>query len=197
MFSKIYGSTAHFSYILRHAKSFINIKSLVFHKFGLITSESQIRSDVKILKKILKVEPKMKITKSNSVFFDLNTKFTDRNHITQIGAVHAASGEIFEKAKIKKESQASAIKSFIKWIKRVNNKDPVVLIAHNGLSFDKTVLETVASENGVHKLKNVVAGYADTMLPFRKKFGLEKCSMNDLAKFSGMQWGMLEVPRSQ
>ena len=128
---------------------------------------------------------KMKITKSNSVFFDLNTKFEDRNHITQIGAVHAASGKKFEKANIKKESQASAIKSFIKWIKRVNNKDPVVLIAHNGLSFDKTVLETVASENGVHKLKNVVAGYADTMVPFRKKFGLKKCSMDDLARAFG------------
>ena len=127
----------------------------------------------------------MKITKSNSVFFDLNTEFEDRNHITQIGAVHAASGKQFEKAKIKKESQASAIRAFIKWIKCVNNEDPVVLIAHNGLSFDRSVLETVASKNKIQDLKNVVAGYADTMVPFRKEFGFRPCKMKNLAKACG------------
>ncbi len=36
-----------------------------------------------------------KMTKQNTVFYDINTKFKNRNNLTQIGAVHAGSGQTY------------------------------------------------------------------------------------------------------
>ena len=92
---------------------------------------------------------KRKITENNCVFFDLNTEKEDRKKITQIGAIHAASDNEFDQHIDDKCSASSAVRAFIKWLKEVNNGKPVVLIAHNCISFDKSVLESVASENKI------------------------------------------------
>ena len=124
----------------------------------------------------------MKITKNNSFFFDLNTKFEDRNQITQIGAVHAASGDKFNKYPKDKRAASSAVKAFIKWLKDVNDGKPVVLIGHNVFSFDQDVLVTVAGKNNIPISSGVVAGYADSLPAFKKNFDIKKYSMTELAK---------------
>jgi hypothetical protein len=124
---------------------------------------------------------------------------SDRYVITQIGAVHAGSANCFNESPNSKTSIGTVLVNFFKWLKTVNNGDPVVLVAHNAKRFDMQVLETVTQQGPDFKVllqhhrksipAGVVAGYCDSLIAFRKNFPLlEEYSMGSLAKH-------FEVPR--
>ena len=122
------------------------------------------------------------MTKQNTVFFDVNTKFKNRNSLTQIGAVHAASGKSFNRHLKPGASTAAGIKDFKTFLKKVNKGKPVTLVGHNAHKFDKKVLETAAKKNRVRIQPKIVQGYCDTLPAMKKNLNLKKNSMDNLAK---------------
>jgi DNA polymerase III epsilon subunit-like protein len=143
----------------------------------------------------------MSIAKKNCVYFDINTTGADRYLITQIGAVHAGSTHCFnEKPNLESYQIATVLVNFFEWLKTLNNRNPVVLIAHYGKRLDKQVLETVAQDekdfsnwnlllqNPKNSILNkVAAGYCDSLVAFRNNFPkVKKHSMETLAEHFGI-----------
>jgi DNA polymerase III epsilon subunit-like protein len=127
----------------------------------------------------------MRITKQNSVYFDLNTEFENRYDITQIGAVHAASGESFDE-RTNSENIGKRLKKFVTWLKKVNHGKPVMLIGHNAFGFDAKVLETVAEYHEVKIPPRLIAGYEDSLQAFRSHYNYKKNDLTSLAKQFGL-----------
>ena len=127
----------------------------------------------------------MRITKQNSVYFDLNTEFENRYDITQIGAVHAASGESFDE-RTNSENIGKRLKKFVTWLKKVNHGKPVMLIGHNAFGFDAKVLETVAEYHEVKIPPRLIAGYEDSLQAFRSHYNYTKNDLTSLAKQFGL-----------
>jgi DNA polymerase III epsilon subunit-like protein len=127
----------------------------------------------------------MRVTKQNTVYFDLNTLFDDRFNITQIGAVHAASGNSFNE-RTNSENIGKRLKKFVTWLKKVNDGKPVVLIGHNAFGFDAEVLEKVAKNNEVKIPARLVAGYEDSLQAFRSNYNYKKNDLTSLAKQFGL-----------
>jgi hypothetical protein len=129
----------------------------------------------------------MRITKQNSVYFDLNTSFDDRFNITQIGAVHAplrkpkSFNEKTNSKNIKKR-----LKKFVTWLKKVNHGKPVVLIGHNAFGFDAKILETVAKKKKVEIPPRLIAGYEDSLQAFKSHYDYTKNDLTSLAKQFGL-----------
>ena len=124
----------------------------------------------------------MKITKKNTVFFHVHTKYHNRNAPTQLGAVHAGSDKSFS-CKLKPgRTTTNGLKSFKTFLKSVNGGKPVVLAGHNAHRFDKQVLEIAAKKTRVLFPPSLVKGYCDTLPAIKKNCNLKKNSMDDLAK---------------
>ena len=130
----------------------------------------------------MKKMDEIRIFKKNTIYFDINTSRKDPSKITQLGAVHAVSGQFFdEKIRFKTEA-GKLLKSFFTWIREVNDGDPVVLIGHNAKAFDKNVFETVARKNKIKIPTRLIDGYSDSLIAFRENFKFENYDLDSLAK---------------
>ena len=124
----------------------------------------------------------MKITKKNTVFFHVHTKYRNRNYPTQIGAVHAGSDKSFS-CKLKPGiTTARGLESFKTFLKKVNGGKPVMLAGHNVHRFDKQVLEIASKTTKVRIPPSLVKGYCDTLTAIKNNCKMKSYSMEDLAK---------------
>jgi hypothetical protein len=126
----------------------------------------------------------MKITKKNTVFFHVHTRYRDRKYPTQLGAVHAGSDKSFG-CKLKPGiTNVRGLESFKAFLKKVNGGKPVVLAAHNCHKFDRQVLEIAATTSKIRIPPSLVKGYCDALTAMKKscKTKTKTYTMEDLAK---------------
>ena len=124
----------------------------------------------------------MKITKKNTVFFHVHTKYRERNAPTQLGAVHAGSEKSFSFIFKHGRGISTGLKSFLAFLRSVNGGKPVVLAGHNAHRFDKQVLEIAAKKTRVRIPPSLVKAYCDTLPAIKKNCKLKKNTLDDLAK---------------
>lgn len=86
-------------------------------------------------------------------------------------------------------SEDEALQNFTVWLSGLA-KEKLVLVAHNGNTFDNRILLNAANRHGkVDQLGDAVSGFADSLLACREKFSDgQQCSLTGLAARVGLRF---------